>query len=86
MIKETLSVLTGGDSIREMAAELGISETEMRGRLDILISMGYVMARAQPEHSSSACRFCPSTKSCGSCSSKERAYSLTKKGKRIAGL
>jgi hypothetical protein len=86
MIKETLSVLTGGNSLREMAAELGVSEEDMKGRLDILASMGYILTMASPEHDSVACKFCPSKSSCGPCPGKEERYFLTKKGKRISGL
>lgn len=83
MIRETLAVLSEGKSVGEIGKELGINREDAKGRLEVLKNMGYIRGAVTADINSRACKLCPSSDACSSCSSRLETYSLTKKGRKI---
>jgi predicted ArsR family transcriptional regulator len=76
----------GGYSAAELAASVGLSQEQLKNRLDLMERQGYLVREnecGQVDSGSGCCSSCPS------CSDKDRAilpvqYHLTEKGELLA--
>lgn len=75
----------GKFSLSELAAGLGLSQEQLKNRLDLMERQGYIAREADcaPEGGCGCCHSCPS---CGSGDKKTMPvqYRLTEKGLRLA--
>jgi predicted transcriptional regulator len=96
MIKEILKLMSSGNlTINEIAQKMNLSKDELLNRFKMMEQMGYLKRADKAESetkshgTSKTCTFCPEAKSCSSnkrTSYEGLTYSLTEKGKNLAGL
>jgi hypothetical protein len=96
MIKDILRLMSKGNhSIGEIAQKLKISKDELLNRFKMMEQMGYLEKSNQRDKVGKShepgkmCAFCPEAKSCSTnniTSYDGLTYSLTEKGKRLAGV
>jgi DNA-binding HxlR family transcriptional regulator len=77
----------GNSSLAELAEGVGLSQEQLKNRLDLMERQGYIARETDcaPEGGCGCCHSCPSYGS-GSRRTMSVRYRLTEKGQRLAGV